>query len=103
MSKKFVAPTEEEVRELCKQRGYPDYAEEFLVHHNMLGWIYGKYKTPITDWRAALQYWNRRAKESPQRPELQPYEPRTAPTIIDDAPTTETARRMAKKYNIPLD
>ena len=102
MSKKFVAPTVAEVRAYCDELEYPDYAEEFITHHEMLGWVYGKHQAPIKSWKAALRYWHRREKEKPGRPELQPYDASSqpAPTAppVPEEPMTTAQDRSAEQF-----
>ena len=100
--KKFTPPTIAEARAYCEELEYPDYAEAFVTHHEMLGWVYGKHQTPIKSWKAALRYWHSREKEKPERPELQPYDAssQSAPTTppVDEEPMTAAQDRSAKQF-----
>ncbi len=106
---KFTPPTESEVRELCKQRGYPDYTEEFIAHHATRGWVPKGYTKQMTSWESALTTWHKYAPAfspghgAPQRPELQPYEPPTQsgtlPSPIPEEPMTEAQERAAAEFH----
>lgn len=52
-----IPPTAEEVKEYATSKGYPNYAAPFLDHYEMVGWVYGKSKHKIKDWKAAYRRW----------------------------------------------
>jgi hypothetical protein len=47
-------PPAEDVQAYIDHLGASFTAEEFLDHYNLAGWVYGKNKTPIHDWKAAV-------------------------------------------------
>lgn len=56
-TKRFVPPTVEEVRAYCTEHKYRIDAERFIAHYEMVGWVYGKARTPIKSWKAAVTTW----------------------------------------------
>ncbi len=70
--RKFVKPTPEEVREYCREKGFPIDADRFCDHYESNGWVVGK--SPMRDWKAAVRTWARKEKDSqgvntlPQQP-----------------------------------
>lgn len=55
---RFSAPTIEEVREYCRERGNKVDAQRFFDFYTANGWCQGRGK-PIRDWRAAVRTWER--------------------------------------------
>jgi hypothetical protein len=58
---RFVAPTVEQVREYCTQKGYDMDAEAFVDHYESNGWMVGKSK--MRSWQAAVRNWQSRERE----------------------------------------
>lgn len=55
----FSPPTVEEVAEYCNQQGYSDISpERFVSYHQSIDWMKGR--TPITNWKAAVDSWHRK-------------------------------------------
>ena len=54
---RFAPPTEEEVREYCKERGNHVDAGRFVAYYESNGWRVGK--NPMKDWKAAVRTWER--------------------------------------------
>lgn len=61
--KKFSKPTQEEVREYCREKNYPIDADRFCDHYDSNGWMIGK--SPMKDWKAAVRTWARKENNSP--------------------------------------
>lgn len=62
----FVPPTEEEVAEYAKAKGYADFeTERFVDFYASKGWYVGKNK--MKDWRAAVRNWWRGQKDRNNR------------------------------------
>lgn len=59
---RFVIPTPDEVREYCREKGYPIDAERFCAHYDSIGWYVGK--SPMKDWKAAVRTWAIKEKNS---------------------------------------
>lgn len=56
-SKRFKAPTAEEVRAYILEKGYSVDAESFVDYYTSKGWVVGK--SPMKDWKAAVRTWNK--------------------------------------------
>lgn len=56
-SKRFKAPTVEEVRAYILEKGYSVDAESFIDYYTSKGWVVGK--SPMKDWKAAVRTWNK--------------------------------------------
>lgn len=67
VSKKFVKPTLDEVREYCRERGNAVSADRFWNYYESKGWVVGK--SPMKDWKAAVRTWERseQTEAKPQR------------------------------------
>lgn len=62
----FVPPTEEEVAEYAKAKGYADFeVERFVDFYASKGWYVGKNK--MKDWKAAVRNWWRGQKDRNNR------------------------------------
>lgn len=55
-TKKFIAPTIEEIKAYCIERKNNVNPERFLYHYETNGWVQGKDK-PIKDWKACVRTW----------------------------------------------
>ena len=53
--KRFVPPTQEEVEEYTKEKGYTISAERFIAYYESNGWKVGR--NPMKDWKAAVRNW----------------------------------------------
>ena len=54
-NKRFAAPTVEEVRAYCEERGNSVDAQRFVDYYGANGWKVGK--NPMKDWKAAVRTW----------------------------------------------
>lgn len=75
-------PTVEEVNAYCLERNNGIDPQSFMDHYDANGWVQGKGRKPIVDWRAAIRTWekNRRTERRCQVPtaeELARYNPVT--------------------------
>lgn len=59
----FTPPTHEEVIDYIKQMGFIITADEFIDCYSARGWIVGKGKTKMKDWRAAIRNYVKNDKE----------------------------------------
>ncbi len=59
-------PTLLDVQLYCKGRNNGIDAEAFLAHYTAIGWVYGKHKTPVKDWKSCVITWEKHNK-SPQK------------------------------------
>ena len=68
----FEPPALEDVQDFCYKRGSSVDPFRFYSYYASRGWVMGK--TPMTDWQAAIQWWEQRDEA----------ESRRAPTEIDE-------------------
>lgn len=59
--KRFTPPTQEDVEEYTKEKGYTINAERFIAYYESNGWRVGK--NPMKDWRAAVRNWAARDRD----------------------------------------
>ena len=55
----MIKPTAQQVKEYADSIGFDIDAEDFLNYYDMGGWVYGKSRTPIVDWKACVRTWKR--------------------------------------------
>lgn len=63
-SNSFAPPTVKEVAAYCKDQGFKTDPEVFINYYNSKSWMIGK--NQMTDWKAALNTWEKRAACSSQ-------------------------------------
>jgi predicted phage replisome organizer len=91
-------PTAEEINAYCKERGISIDAEAFIDYYETVGWLVGKARTPMHNWRSAVNNWEKndrrygRAAPSP-RPE-----PEKLPEMSKES-LDARAIIMSKYYN----
>jgi len=54
---RFTPPTVEQVAEYCKERGNNIDPQYFVDSNTTKGWVVGKNRTPMKDWKAAIRTW----------------------------------------------
>lgn len=66
--KRFIAPSINEVKSYCTEKGLSVDAEHFVAYYESNGWRVGK--NPMKDWQAAVRTWSRNEYSSnkPQAP-----------------------------------
>lgn len=57
---KFKKPTVEELKALCKEKGYGFNPQHFIDYYESNGWMVGR--TKMKNWKAAAANWERRRK-----------------------------------------
>lgn len=57
------APTLEQIQHYCLSRRNGIDAEAFLNHYEMVGWVCGRNRLPMKDWKAAVRLWERNQKQ----------------------------------------
>ena len=67
---RFKAPTVEEVKEYCTERGNNIDAQHFIDYYSARGWMLGK--NHIKDWKACIRTWERNDSFKPQKHNEQP-------------------------------
>ena len=58
-SNTFKKPTLEEIKAYCEERKSNIDPSAFFDYYQRNGWVYGKNKTPIKDWKACVRTWER--------------------------------------------
>lgn len=59
--KRFAPPTQTEIEEYCRKKGYSVDAERFVDFYKTKDWYVGKNK--MEDWKAAVRNWNRSQRQ----------------------------------------
>ncbi len=62
-SKKFIKPTLDQVQDYIDEMGFTYEAQEFLDSNEQKGWVVGKARTPMKDWKAAMRVWQSNRKK----------------------------------------
>ncbi len=57
VKKRFIKPTIEEIKVFCYERKNNIDAENFFYTNEAKGWVVGKTKTPMQDWKATIRTW----------------------------------------------
>jgi len=60
----FKRPTLEEVKEYCEEKKSNIDPQAFFDYYSKVGWVYGKNKLPIKDWKACVRTWERNNKDT---------------------------------------
>ena len=64
---RFKKPTLEEVKKYCEERNNDINAEYFIDYYTKIGWVYGKNRIPIKDWKACVRTWERYPKKESKK------------------------------------
>ena len=57
-------PTLEEVEAYIKEKKSSVNPQAFFDYYTKIGWVYGKNKLPIKDWKACVRTWERYSKDN---------------------------------------
>ena len=57
-------PSLEEIKEYCKERKSSVDPEAFYDYYTKIGWVYGKNKLPIKNWKSCVSTWERNNKNN---------------------------------------
>lgn len=60
---KFRSPTLEEATAYCELAGLSIDPQDFIDKNEAKGWVIGKTRTPMKDWKATMRTWDRNKKE----------------------------------------
>lgn len=63
----FTKPTVEEIAAYCAERNNGINAQYFFDKQESIGWVVGRNKTPMKDWKASVRTWERNDRESQKR------------------------------------
>ncbi len=61
--KRFVKPTLEQIKEYCLERNNNVDSERFFNYYEANGWVQGKSRKPIKDWKACIRTWEQTEKK----------------------------------------
>ena len=77
----FQKPTLEEVEKYCLERRNGINAQHFIDYYEVRGWLVGKAKTKMKDWKAAVRTWESSGYNTPASPPKPPeeYRPKSCP------------------------
>lgn len=59
----FIKPAVSQIEDYCRERGNSIDAEYFFDKMEIVGWVYGKNKAPVKDWKAVIRTWERYSKD----------------------------------------
>jgi hypothetical protein len=63
----IIPPTFEMVKKYCDERNNGIDPQYFIDNNSLRGWVYGKNKTKIVDWKACVRTWEQyQKKDSPK-------------------------------------
>jgi hypothetical protein len=62
-NKSFKKPSLEEIKAYCEEKKSDIDPQAFFDYYNKVGWVYGKNKLPIKDWKACVSTWERNNKK----------------------------------------
>ena len=62
-NKRFIKPTLEQIKEYCLERNNNIDSERFFNYYEANGWVQGKSRKPIKDWKACVRTWEQRNKK----------------------------------------
>lgn len=57
-------PTLEEVKAYITEKKSSVDPQQFFDYYTKIGWVYGKNKTPIKDWKACVRTWERNERKN---------------------------------------
>ena len=57
-------PTLEEIKAYCEEKKSSIDPQAFFDYYTKVGWVYGKNKLPIKDWKACVRTWERNNKDN---------------------------------------
>jgi hypothetical protein len=64
MTVRFVKPTSDDLLAYAREIGFRGFdAGRFLDHYEMVGWVTGRNRAPMRDWKAAVRLWRRNARD----------------------------------------
>ncbi len=69
-SNAFNKPTVEQVVAYCLERGNGISGQDFIDSYDRVGWVVGRNKSPMRDWKAAVRIWERNRTPAPSESRL---------------------------------
>lgn len=104
---RFVAPTLEEVKAYCHERGNKVDPQRFVDFYTANGWTQGKGK-PIKDWKAAVRTWEHSSNQQKRQPAQQTkpdlsWRDSRSITIDDMVEYPEGSGQYRPRWEVPHD
>ena len=62
-NKRFIKPALEQIKEYCLERNNNVDSERFFNYYEANGWVQGKSRKPIKDWKACVRTWEQTEKK----------------------------------------
>ena len=63
---RFQKPTPDEIKAYAKEIDFNLDGQKFLDHYDSVGWVIGKSRIPMKDWKAAVRTWKTKQNERGQ-------------------------------------
>ena len=60
----FIKPTLEEIKAYCDERKNKVDPSAFFDYYEKVGWVYGKSKIAIKDWKACVRTWEKNERKT---------------------------------------
>ena len=62
VTSRFIKPTPEDINQFCLDNNIQVDTKRFIDYYTSIGWVVGKARTPMKDWKAAVRNWARSDK-----------------------------------------
>ncbi len=73
--KKFIKPSTDQIQEYIQERGITSFtAQDFYDKNESIGWLVGKNKTPMKDWKACIRTWESNNKKRQPKPQYKKFD-----------------------------
>lgn len=66
-NKRFIPPTIEEVKSYCQERNNGIDAQYWVDKYIACGWVIGKNRTPMKDWKATIRTWEKNNNDKKEK------------------------------------
>ena len=63
-TEKFIKPSLGDIQQYCEETNSSVDPQTFFDYYTKIGWVYGKNKTPIKDWKACVRTWERNDRKN---------------------------------------
>jgi len=97
--KVFKKPSLEELQGYITKNKYSVDAQKWLDHHIRVGWVVGRNKTPMKDWKATVRTWNYTTNDNKKPLNIPPkeWEPeKNAGRKLNQDEINEMKKRLGK-------
>ena len=65
--RRFIPPTVEEVKSYCQERNNGIDAQYWVDKYIACGWVIGKNRTPMKDWKATIRTWEKNNNDKKEK------------------------------------